>query len=119
MDYVFSQLCLQKRIDWNQDKFVNSFLHISPTISEKQESKDGELTSSLSNLSSSINDVNIVLNLESLLSILSKYDHSYTLYAIAHGIRRLSVLLKCTNRLRHAFTAIQTAVHLFQVIIFV
>jgi 2-keto-4-pentenoate hydratase/2-oxohepta-3-ene-1,7-dioic acid hydratase in catechol pathway len=90
MDYVFSQLCLQKRIDWNQDKFVNSFLHLSPTISEKQESKDHELSrSSLSNLSSSINDVNVVLNLENLLNILSKYDHSYTLYGIAHGIRRL------------------------------
>ena len=34
-------------------------------------------------------DINLVMNLESLCLVLSKYDHSHTLYAIAHGIRRL------------------------------
>lgn len=72
VDSIFSNLCVEKKINWHNDKFVMAMM-----------------TNNGSEKSNSSFDLNLVMNLENLCRVLAKYDTAHTLYVIGHGIRRL------------------------------
>jgi hypothetical protein len=78
MNMIFEKLCKERGIVWEEDRFMLSTTTNRAGSSGAAEGGGGNY--SLGNVS---------MRLEYLCNILTKYNHSHTLYAIAHGLRRL------------------------------